>query len=90
MTKEEALYFIEDFVLGAEIFRPNVRGASLDLAIAALRESAEQPAIDDLPVEDVAMIQYWIEFLQMSPSVRFMTIRLSDGETLYTVKNERA
>ena len=62
---------------------------AIDFAIEALRESEEPPAIDDLPIEDVAIIEMWLESLRMSPSVQSITIRLSDGEILYTVKNER-
>lgn len=46
----------------------------------------KNPPIDSLPVEDVATIQTWIDFLEYAPSVVSMTICLSDGETLYTIE----
>lgn len=49
----------------------------------------ENPPIDSLPVEDVAIVQLWIDFLEFeAPEVVSIIIRLSDGETLYTIKRD--
>lgn len=50
----------------------------------------QNPPIDSLPVEDVEAIQTWIDFLEYAPGVVSITIRLSDGETLYTIEKDAA
>lgn len=53
----------------------------------------QNPPIDSLPVEDVATIQAWIDYLRgesASPDIVSITIRLSDGETLYTIEKDAA
>ena len=85
MTREEAaevLMTIKSYHTGL------VKPEALDLAIEALREQPAPPAIDDLPIEDVALIEMWREWLERSFRITAITITLSDGATEYTVRRE--
>jgi len=94
LTKEQyillSLIFHERFDLLApydEVSERAVIGFPTCVVVVEEFLTRTEPAIDDLPVEDIAQIEMWQEAMRAQPGyLRAVTIMLSDGKTEYSIK----